>query len=355
MPGSARDFVLESRERHVGIKSALLEYAALNRGLDVDRFDEGTVVVEAPNTQLLAFRNMNGPLSSSTGKFLCDRKDHARRLVGNAGVSVVPSRLFDRGKRRAAWRYAQSLGLPVVLKPPGMARGRGITTAIETWEEFAEAWKKVMHAYRRPEVAQFIVEKHVYGEDYRVFVVDGAVVSVTHRKRASVTGDGESTVAQLIDRKNLVRAENPYLSEHLIPTDPGELDRLESAGHSVDSTPDDAEEVVLRGASNLSAGGDSIDVSDQMHHSFKDVARTAVAAIPGMEYAGVDIIASSINQTAAPETYVVSEVEFSPAPITNFPVQGTPRDMAGAVLDFYLKRYRTRRWPSPGKLRRRAQ
>lgn len=352
MLGSASDFVFESREREVGIKSVLLEYAALNRGFQVERFDERTVLVEAPHTHPLAFRNINGPLSSSTGRFLCDRKDHTRRLVGGAGVSVVPSRLFERGKRRAAWRYAQSLGLPVVLKPPGMARGRGITTAIETWEEFAEAWKKVMHAYRRPDVAQFIVEKHVYGEDYRAFVVDGAVVSVTHRKRASVTGDGMSTVAELIDRKNLTRLDNPYLSEHMIPTDPGDLDRLEFSGHSVDSTPDDGEQVVLRGASNLSAGGDSIDVTDQMHHSFKEIARTAVDSIPGMEYAGVDIIASSINQTATPGTYVVSEVEFSPAPLADFPMEGAPRDMAGDVLGFYLQRYRRRRRPS---LRSRAR
>lgn len=346
MVHTAAEFIAECSEHGIGIKSALLEYAATQRALRVSRFDHQTVFIEAPKAGPLAFRNMNGPLSASVGKTVCDRKDYARRILEARGLSVVPSQLFERGKRRAAWRYAQSLGLPVVLKPPGMARGRGVTTAIQTWEQFAEAWKKAMHAYRRPEVAQFLVEKHVYGEDYRVFVVDGDIFSATHRRRASVEGDGKSVVAELIDQKNRFRRGNPYLAEHLIPTSVEELDQLSGSGYSLETIPADGEQVVLRGASNLSAGGDSIDVTDMMHSSLKDVARRAVAAVPGMEYAGVDIIARSVTDPASPENHVVSEVEYSPAPITNFPVEGASRDMAGAILDFYLQRYGRRRWPS---------
>lgn len=355
MLGSASDFVFESRERDVGLKSAVLEYAALARDLPVERFDAFMVVVKSPKAGPLVFRNMNGPLSSVAGKTVCDRKQYARSLIGDAGLSVVPSRLFPRGKRQAAWRYAQSIGLPAVLKPPGMSRSRGITVGIETWEEFAEAWRRVMREYRRPDNAEFLVEKHIQGEDYRVFVVGGRVFSATHRKRASVIGDGSSTVQQLIDSKNTVRANHPSLLDYLIPVEPAELDALEASGRTMESVPATGEEVVLRSISNLAAGGDSIDVTDQLHPDLRQVAQNAVAAIPGVEYAGVDIIASSIKGPASAGNHVVSEVEFSPAPITNFPVQGAPRDMAGAVLDFYLKRYRTRRWPSPEKLRRRAQ
>lgn len=346
MLGSASDFVFESRERGVGLKSAVLEYAALDRGLQAERFDNFLVVVNTPKSGPLAFRNMNGPLSSIAGRTLCDRKQYARRLLGDEGISVVPSRLFPRGERRAAWRYAQSIGLPAVLKPPGMSRSRGITVGIGTWEEFAEGWRRVMREYRRPDNAEFLVEKHIYGEDYRIFVVGGKVFSATHRKRASVVGDGSSTVQQLIDNKNAVRAAHPSLLDYLIPVDPAALDALEASGRAIEDVPGEGEEVVLRSISNLAAGGDSIDVTDHLHPTLGQVAQNAVAAIPGVEYAGVDIIASSIEDPASAGSHVVSEVEFSPAPITNFPVEGTPRDMGGALVDYYLQRYRISRWPS---------
>ena len=40
------------------------------------------------------------------------------------------------------------------------------------------------------------------GNDHRLLCVDGKFVAATERRAASVTGDGESTIAQLIDREN---------------------------------------------------------------------------------------------------------------------------------------------------------
>lgn len=335
-------FIRESRERGVGLKSALLEYAVRERELDVERINSALVVVKSAKAEPLVFRNMNGPLSSMAGRDLCNRKHFTRRLLAAEGVSVTPSQIFQRGQRGSAWRYAQSLGLPAVLKPPSMARGRGITTAIETEEQFTAAWRKIIGAYRQPSNAQFIVEKHIYGEDYRLYVVGDRVFSATQRKRPSVVGDGVSTIGQLVDEKNILRSNHPTLLDYLIPTDPALLDRLEASGRTVESIPGDGEEVTLRSTSNLSSGGDSIDVTDKMHPSLLAAAQKSVSSIPGMEYAGVDIIATSITDSASPETHVVSEVEYSPAPITNFPIQGTPRDMGGALVDFYLQRYKRR-------------
>lgn len=345
MPGSSSDFIFESRERGVGLKSAVLEYAARERGLKVDRFDSKVIVAESSNVPPQVFREMNGPLSSVAGRAICDHKYHSRRILDAAGIPVTPSRAFRRGQRTAAYRYARSLGGPVVLKPTSRSRGRGITTGIDTGteDEFAAAWRKVISESKRPSRAEFIVEKHIVGEDYRVFVVGGKVFSATHRRRASVTGDGVSTVAELIDQKNSARAEHPTLLDYLIPTDLVSLDRLTRRGYTLETVPGQDEQVTLRSTSNLSGGGDSIDVTEHMHPQLRRIAQNAVAAIPGMEYAGVDLITPSISNPPAAENVVVSEIEYSPAPVTNFPVEGVPRDMAGAVVDFYLQQNRKRR------------
>lgn len=155
-----------------------------------------------------------------------------------------------------------------------------------------------------------------------------------------MTGDGESTLAELIAAKNKVRTQNPYLRDYLIPTDPAELDRLPLYGWTLDHVPASGENVELRGASNLSAGGDSIDCTDVMHPDYRRIVTRAVRAIPGMEYAGVDVITPDITVAPTAENHVIGEVEYSPAPITHFPSQGPFRDMTGELLDYYLERYR---------------
>ncbi|MGO1549492.1 MAG: hypothetical protein ACTHWO_06715 [Nesterenkonia sp.] len=336
---SAGDFVLDRKSKRIGIKSALMEYAALQRRLQITRYSRSVIVIEADGFQL-GFNQMNGVLSSQVGRFFCDRKEQGRKRLAEARVTVTPSQIFRRKDRGAAWAYAQTLGSEVVIKPTTMARGRGVTTNISTAEQFDSAWKHAFSAYRNPASANVLVEKQMPGEDYRFYVVGRQTVFCTQRKRANVTGDGQSSLKELIEFKNEARSQNPYLMDYLIPTNPAELDRLPLYGWTLDHVPTAGEEVELRGASNLSAGGDSIDCTDVMHPDYKDIVIRTVEAIPGMEYAGVDIIAPSITDAPTPQNHAIGEVEYSPAPLSHFPAEGAARDMTGELLDFYLERFR---------------
>lgn len=101
--------------------------------------------------------------------------------------------------------------------------------------------------------------------------------------------------------------------------------------------------MTLRGTSNLATGGENIDVLDAMHPSYQAVAVRALHAIPGMAYGGVDVLARDISAPATATNHVVSEVEYAPGPGPSFPVEGVARDVAGAVLEFYLAQARDRR------------
>ena len=332
------EHVLARKAQRIGIKTALMEYAAMQRRLPVTRYGRRTIVVDAPGGSAIAFRNMNGPRSSNVGQSFCDHKELGRQRVTDAGLVVTPWALFGNGTAQfdKAWAFAQELDAPVVVKPTRLARGVGISTQVRTRQEFEEAWARAFGAYRRGgRNSRVLVERHFTGEDFRFYVIGDRVISATHRKRAHVIGDGQSTLLELINRKNEARSENPYLRDYLLPTTLNQLEKVTT----LETVPDEGEETILRGQSNLSAGGDSIDVTDQVHPGFKEIVVGALAAIPGMEYAGVDIIAPSVAVAPTSGNHVVSEVEYSPAPITHFPSAGPFRDMTGELLDYYLERY----------------
>ena len=377
---SAAEYVRAAARAGIGSKSALIEHAAISRRLATTRWSSTEVVIQLPGNAgpPIVFHEMNGPRSMG-GRFYCDEKTVARDLLRRAGLNVAISQSFDPSELHEGLRYAQGIGYPVVVKPTNLARGIGVTANIQTPEEFSTAWHRARsaqgwlhmaaalarsvlggpgprHARNLPARAAayrelirdasstawqrrwrpVLVEKHFQGNDFRAFVVGDDIVSVTQRKPANVIGDGVGTVRELIERKNAIRAENAYLCDHPIPTTPELLDRLASAGLTLSHVPAPGEIVVLRSASNLSAGGDSVDFTEDAHPGFIDIAIRAVRAIPGIEYAGVDLITPDITARPTATNYIVGEVEFSPAMLAHFPLAGTSRDMAGAVLDYYL-------------------
>lgn len=270
------------------------------------------------------------------GRSLADRKQDARILLLDANLRVPDSQVFGPNQRGAARRWAGERAAESVVKPTALARARGVTTEIRTDGEFDVAWDRAIGASSSRSNRQVLVEEHISGEDIRCFVVGGRMVTATQRRRPRVVGDGASTIVELIAEKNQVRAAHPTLHPYLIPEDPELLDQLAASGMTVNDVPEDGQIVMLRRVSNLSGGGDSVDVTDSIHPDFESIAARAVAAIPGAEYLGVDLIVPDITAPPGTQRHVVTEVEAAPGPLTDFPIEGEPRDMAGAILDHYL-------------------
>jgi glutamate--cysteine ligase len=96
------------------------------------------------------------------------------------------------------------------------------------------------------------------------------------------------------------------------------------------------EKVYLRKNSNLSTGGDSIDVTDEMSDFYKDVAVKAAQAA-GLKIAGIDIIIKDPKAAPSPENYIVVELN-APAMLSmhDFPYIGKNRHVEKYVLDAIL-------------------
>ena len=64
---------------------------------------------------------------------------------------------------------------------------------------------------------------------------------------------------------------------------------LKEQGYHIDSVPEKGQIVYLRENSNISTGGDSIDVTDQFNDDYKKIAADAVTALQA-RISGIDLI-----------------------------------------------------------------
>lgn len=221
----------------------------------------------------------------------------------------------------------KDLSFPLVVKPVFGSLGKGVTINIQNENELLDAIENLRNEYDYEEI---IVEQYIEGDEYRIYVVNDKVVAATKRNPANVIGDGISTIKELIEKKNEKRKQNPYLSSKPINIDEDVEQFLQKNKLSLNSVPKKDEKVRLKGQSNIAAGGDPIDATDQLSETVKETALNAVKSIPGLVHAGVDVIVGK------KDTFVIEINGTADVAMHLFPVQGTPRNVPEAIIDFYF-------------------
>ncbi|MDD2196799.1 MAG: hypothetical protein PHW91_06375 [Bacteroidales bacterium] len=220
---------------------------------------------------------------------------------------------------------------PLVVKPVDTDHGIGVSTSINNEEQLRVALERAFKYSKK-----VIIEEFFLGKEFRFLVVDGVVRAITYREPANIVGDGISTVEQLIDKKNVGRGDDYKFPLLKIKIDDEVTRHLNTQSLTIHSVVPNGEKIYLRKNSNLSTGGDSIDVTDTIPSYYKDVAVKAADAA-GLRIAGVDMIISDLNNAPSQANYIVVELNAPPMlSMHNYPYIGVNRHVEKYVLDCIL-------------------
>lgn len=221
---------------------------------------------------------------------------------------------------------------PVVIKPKSTNFGLGISI-FPDGASVVDLIKALEIAFK--EDVTVLVEPFIQGKEYRFLVIGNETVAVLHRVPANIVGDGKSTIAELISEKNKdsLRGKGYKTPLEKIEIDDNMVLFLQQYDLTIDSILPDGQLQYLRENSNISTGGDSIDVTDEVPEVFKNLALKSAQAV-GAKICGVDMIVEDLqNETSA---YAVIELNFNPAiHIHAFPYKGTERNIAAHILRLF--------------------
>lgn len=324
-----------------GTKGHLLERQALSLGLQTRRFSKGAFTASDGINDPLLIKWSRSPLSSAVSLALCTHKEATRIRLAQAAVPVPQGRTFVNSDLDSARAFAGRIGYPVVVKPAMGVRGIGVVANIQNRDELDLAFEQLASSKLGDQ--DVIVEKHIPGNDYRIVVVGEEVIAAILRVPASVVGDGESTIAELMIRKNLMRRRNPHLWGRPILYDSAAEFQLQRVGMSLESVPPKGERVMLSNSNSLSQGGDSTDVLDELHPSIKEACVKAVKAIPGLAFCGVDFLIEDHTRPLDEQVAGICELNAHAA-IGNceYPLYGQPRQVAQAFMDECVRKFALR-------------
>lgn len=218
---------------------------------------------------------------------------------------------------------------PYVVKPLDGNHGRGVCLNLNSLSEVQEAFR---FAHEISE--DVIVEEMCAGSDYRILVLDGKLIAAAERKPPSVTGDGEKTLAQLIDVLNSDPARGSghdnVLSiievDHIIES------HLKKINIALSDVIEKGRIVKLRENANLSSGGTASDVTDIVHPEVVAMCERA-ARIVGLDICGIDLIHKDITLPASAGAKII-EVNAGPGIRMHIaPSEGRGRPVAEMIIE----------------------
>lgn len=315
----------QQTETGKNVAPLLISQAAEKEGATTEWIDSRIAVIHYGDRRVLLQGHRGG--ESAVGKALIGDKYLSKRLLLEAGVST-PRGDLARTPEEALAKQKEYCA-PVVVKPRFGLKGRGVSVNLTSREEITEA-------FRRADSVKggVVVEEYIEGADeFRCLTTPDECVSVVRRILPNVTGDGSSTIRELIDLKNEQRKYNPSTFGRPITTDEVTEAYLKRNGLSYDYVPSAGQNLTVRDVGGLSSGGEPYEYSRLVSDEVKDTAAHAARAIPGLSWGGADIILS--RETGKP--YVIeinSDADISGAA---FPFYGKPANVAGHIWSMRLQ------------------
>jgi cyanophycin synthetase len=310
----------------LGPSTAHIVEAATERRIPHIRLNDGNLVQLGYGARQHRIWTAETDQTSAIAESIASDKQLTKDLLQSCGVPVPEGEEVDSPEK--AWEAAQDIGVPVTVKPTDANHGRGVFTDLHTREDVEKAW----HA-ADAEGSGVLVEKFIEGEAHRLLVVGKQVVAATRGKKQTVTGDGRSTVLQLIASQ--INSDPRCGEEEEFPLEPLILDKepiaqleLNRQGYTGESVPPAGQVVLIRRHGDL-----AYDVTDLVHP--KVAAAAALAArVVGLDIAGIDLVTPDISRPLADQGGAIIEVNAGPGLLMHLkPAEGQPRNVGKAIVE----------------------
>ena len=296
------------------LSTQMLLFDAIQKGIHFEILDEQDQFLKLWHQDHVEYVK-NGNMTSKDNYVVplaMANKTVTKKILADAGFPVPSGDEFTSLEEGLAY-YPLIKDKQIVVKPKSTNFGLGISIFQEpaSLDNYQKALEIAF-----AEDTSVLVEEFIPGTEYRFFILDGRCEAVLLRVAANVIGDGKHTIRELVAQKNA----NPLRGrDHRSPLEIIELGDIEQLmlaqqGYTPDDILPEGKKVNLRRNSNISTGGDSIDVTETMDSSYQELA-AAMATSMGAWACGVDLIIPDKTQPASKEKphCTCIELNFNPS------------------------------------------
>ncbi len=315
-----------SKVKHGGFKSFLKKAEEIGVRTEILEHEQVPVLKLSYGDQVFFCYKRNMPILRRMGN-LTRNKVITKMVLESVGIRTPQGIVATSPDQAVTEIREKKLQYPLIVKPVDGSLAKGVTWNITSESAVAQAVEHALAAYGYRKGIKIIVEEMFVGNEYRVLVFNGEVLSCVEKIPAGVTGDGKSTIQELVHIFNKTRRHG-----FEIKLDSVARNTIEQAGYTLKTVLSKGDFFKLRNNLNMSDGGRSIERTDSLSPTLKKVCVNAIEAI-GLTYGGLDLLTNDL--TAENPEYVILEV--NPNPFFNMHekplVEGSGVDVSLTILE----------------------
>jgi cyanophycin synthetase len=278
--------------------------AAAEVGAELTELESGFLEIRRGGVETRVWRQLTA-LDEAVSLRLALDKPLVHRILRAREISVPDYIELDYTDSAGALSFIAGTGGPCVVKPAKGGRGgAAVTGNVKDARGLARASLSAARLDRR-----LLIERQVPGDMYRLLFLDGELVDVVLRQAPRVTGDGRSSVLELIAQENERRI-GAARARALITVDLDCLLTLEASDRSPFSVPGPGESVKVKSASSENGELENHTIRDYSSDVVDECAQ-AVRAV-GLRLSGVDVVTPDIRRSLSDAGGAIIEVNGTP-------------------------------------------
>lgn len=231
-----------------------------------------------------------------SSQFYCDNKQLTKLVYEKLNIPHPKSVVFNTPDEANVQSFLKKDQV-YICKPLDSTNGIGVELNIRNFQLIKSYCKKYQFLNTR-----FLLEEQIEGKDLRIHVIDGKIVAACIREPAFVVGNGEDTLADLMEKRRAVmKTQNEY---NKLEVDEATEDLLRKQKITLNDVPENNQKIQLKYVSNIAQGGVPIDITDEIHPEYQRWA-TALVEDLGTGYMGLDFITTNYKETPYGNSWIL--------------------------------------------------
>ncbi len=231
-------------------------------------------------------------------------------LCALAGIPVPPHiKCLDMEHGKV---FANREGFPLVLKPTFGHDGEDVYPHIRSLEDLKKTLRKVLPKYKNE--GGLSLEKYVPGNRYRIVLLGSKLVGAVACYAPKITGDGQHTIAELIEQKNKAWSQKGKMDESRssVIINQALKDWIGSQNLKLRSVLPKGNSITLQGVINSTRGGVvELLPPSAIHPKVIELTRKTLRLV-GLHFGGIDYIAPNVSEPPEECGGIVLEIQAHP-------------------------------------------
>jgi glutathione synthase/RimK-type ligase-like ATP-grasp enzyme len=230
------------------------------------------------------------------------------KILLDHGFPVIKFVEFNLKSLNKAYDFIQTNKKPGVVKPGSWgAAGNGITTGINSWKCLKRAsFKAAVDAH------ELIIEEQVEGSSYRLLYLNGEFLDALRRHPPHLTGDGKSSIRELIYAENDRRINGEKITSlHPLKIDWEMRCYLKAKGYRLSQVLPKNEIMQVKRVVSQNSSRENQSVNSDVHPDTIKMG-SEIAKLLNIQLAGIDVMTEDITRPLSEANGVINEVNTTP-------------------------------------------